>query len=344
MLQEYINRQWWLFIIICIFIARWIPLHPVFGQTIGELSPQDVNAIIPEIEAAEKSIHNLKIDEESWVEERSSVSDTWKRTPTYLSCTAWMDGKPKGKIKADVHKKNQKWLDGAAPYLEHSYSVSFDGTNTKSIENTTGHSGKTWPKMEGEISSGLSENKIMYSWIGWQFTTNFFFSNDEKGNTFSRLFRAAISKEALAAKAFEIAYEEKGGILCLKFGSRPTKRGSQAWWFDPERGFALIAYLRTSIDGNGVEHIMSDIKVNKLKEVAKGVWWPMEATIESEIRDPILLRDPNAPYKRTVYRALNVVANDPNFDESVFAMTFPEGYRIDDKVTGKTYVVDANSK
>lgn len=336
---------------VSLFTIGWISLYPVFSQTIGELSPQDVNAIIPEIEAAEKNIHNLKIDEESWVEERGSVSDNWQRTPTCLSCTVWMDGNPfdtlgtspNGKIRVDVHKKNQKWLDGAAPYLEHSYSVSFDGANTKSIENTTGHSSKTWPKMEGEISPRLSENKITHSWIGWQFTTNFFFSNDEKGNTFSRLFRAAISKEALAARVFQIAYEERDGALYLRFGTRPAKRGSQSWWFDPEHGFALIAYSDKSIDANGVEHIFSDMKVDKLKEVVKGVWWPMEATIESDIRDPIF-HDPNAPYKRTVYRALKVVANDPNFNETVFAVPFPEGYLVDDKVLGKKYKIEGNKK
>jgi hypothetical protein len=87
---------------------------------------------------------------------------------------------------------------------------------------------------------------------------------------------------------------------------------------------------------NDVEHVVSEIRVNKLQEVASGVWWPMEATVESEPRDP------NTPYKRTVYRALKVVANDPNFGESVFTPAFPKGYRVDDKVTGKKYVVDAN--
>ena len=116
----------------------------------------------------------------------------------------------------------------------------------------------------------------------------------------------------------------------------PAKWGRETWWFDPNRGFALIAYLHTNADKDGIEHVLSDIRVNKLQEVATGVWWPMEATVESESRDP------NITYKRTVYRALSVVANDPNFDNSIFTITFPKGYRVHDKVAEKTYVVDAN--
>jgi len=34
-----------------------------------------------------------------------------------------------------------------------------------------------------------------------------------------------------------------------------------------------------------------------------------------------------------------VVANDPNFDETIFTVPFPDGYLIDDKVAGKKYIV-----
>lgn len=355
MLQKKENQKWQLFLIVSLFIIGWISLYPVFSQTIGELSPQDVNAIIPEIETAEKSIHNLKVDAESWLEERASLSNPWQRTPIYFSCTALIDGNPKNKIRVDVHKKKSKWIDGAAPYLENSYSVSFDGANTKSIENTTSHSGKTWPENEGQISPGLSQQMkhiITSKCTGWGLTTNSFFNDEEESmSSFSQMFRVLISPEALAAKSnvqFDFVYEQKDGVLCLKVGTKPAKWGGMAWWFDPNRGFALMAYLHTNKGTDGIEHIVSDIRVNKLKEVAKGVWWPMEATMETEIRDPMLC-DPNGPYKiapyqRTVYRALDVVVNDSKFDETIFEITFPEGYRIDDKVAGKTYVVDANNK
>jgi hypothetical protein len=332
------NQQRWSLLIAGLLIVVWVS-HPAFGETKEViLSSQEVEAIIPQIEAIEKGIHNLKVDAESWVEERSSLSAPWQRTPTYFSCTAWMDGQPKGKVRVDVHNEVLKWRDGAAPYAGRSYTVSFDGANTKFIEKTAGPSDEQFPTKEGQVSPGASEwimSNIMGTCIGWRFTTNFFFSGKKDDTSFPQLFRLAITPEAVTAKAFEFEYEEKAGVLCLKFGLRPAKWGRETWWVDPNRGFALMAYLLIN-KVNDVEHVVSEIRVNKLQEVASGVWWPMEATVESEPRDP------NTPYKRTVYRALKVVANDPNFGESVFTPAFPKGYRVDDKVTGKKYVVDAN--
>ena len=63
----------------------------------------------------------------------------------------------------------------------------------------------------------------------------------------------------------------------------------------------------------------------------------MEATFIRKLGD-------SHNYNRIVYRASNVVANDPNFDESIFTVPFPEGYLIDDKVTGKKYRIGPNSE
>jgi len=310
----------------------------VYGEELGTpLSSEEVEALIPTIESTEKSIHNLKVDAESWMEERSSLSAPWQRTPTYFSCTAWMDGRPKGKLRVDVHKEVLKWRDGAAPYAGRSYTMSFDGTNTKFIEKTAGPSDEQFPKKEGQVSPGASEwlmSNIVGSCTGGGVTTNFFFNSKKEDISFSKAFQLAILPEVQTSKSlsFEFVHEEKNGVLCLKFSTKPAKWGRETWWFDPTRGFALIAYLHTN-KVDDIEHVISDIKVNKLKEVAPGVWWPMEATLESEPRDP------NAPYKRTVYKALNVIANDPNFNESVFTVPFPEGYSIDDKVAGRKYKV-----
>jgi hypothetical protein len=319
-----------------------LALAIVYGEELGApLSSEEVKALIPTIEAAEKSINNLKVDAESWVEEKASASALWQRTPIYVSCTAWMKRNSKDKIRVEVHKENLKWTDGTAPYLDRNYSISFDGINTKYIEYSTGYSGKTFPKKEGQILPGIPEwvmNNTMGSSVGLRFTTNFFFSNEKENMSFSKAFRLAISPEAQTEKSvqFEFAFEEKDGGLYLKFGTKPANWGRETWWFDPNRGFALINFLHTNTDKNGIEHIVSDIRVNKLQEVAPGIWWPMEVFVESEPRDP------NATYKRTVYRALNVVVNDPNFNENIFNVPFPKGYRVEDKITGKKYIVDTN--
>jgi hypothetical protein len=355
MLQRGKDIRNWIFWVAGLIIIIWV-LPPVLGEAEETpLSLQEVESIIPLVEAAEGSIRNIKVDAESWLEERASKSDPWQRTPTYFSCTAWMDGRPRGKLRVDVHKQNLKWVNGVAPYGWSSYSLSFDGTNTRTVEYASGHSGKTFTHKSGQVLPGASERltgNMMGSCTGKRFTTNFFFDGEGQGMvSFSQIFRAQLLPEAAESKLrFDFAYEQKDGVLCLKFGTRPAKWGRQTWWFDPNRGFALLAYLHTSIGKDGTEHIVSDIRVSRVEEVAAGVWWPMEATTESEIRDPKLLQyvqgDPNAPYKRTVYKALKVIANDPSFSESIFTVPFPEGYLIDDKVAGRKYRVgeDPNAK
>ena len=115
-------------------------------------------------------------------------------------------------------------------------------------------------------------------------------------------------------------------------------RARISYWLDPARGFALLGHDNISIRKDGSEQVSTRIRVTKLKEVTPGMWWPIEATL---ISSPL---KPGDPYSRTVYRASNVVANDPNFDESIFTVPFPDGYLIDDKVSGRKYRVGEKSQ
>jgi len=302
------------------------------------LSVEEINALVPVVEAAEeRPFLNLKVESEWWVETKGDLSDPcepWQRTPIYTSCTAWFGGGPEGKGRIDVHKEVLRWREGAAPYIEKSYSVSFDGQYGRVAYHTTRHSDRTHHSKEGKLLPNAPEqlrDNYLGSCTGAYFTFCFFFNADEY-RTFSKLFRASTTPAALEAKAFEVALEEIQGTQCIKFGSGEQLWGHETWWLDPSRGLALLGYEHVSTR-NGIERLILRIEVNKLKEVAPGVWWPMQVT---SVRAPF---EPNGPYKRFVYRASNVVANDPNFDESIFTVPFPEGYLIDDKVAGKKYKV-----
>jgi len=309
------------------------------------LSVEDVNALIPAIEAAERHLFsNLKIDSEAWGETKANLSDPcelWQRTPVYVSSTAWFDGHPGGKARIDVHKQVLEWRNGAAPYVESSYSAGFDGKYGRVVRHTSGHSGETFPLKEAKIVADyptLLRSSFM-SYTGSELSLQFFFNNDEEGpnrRTFSRFFRTAISPDALKDKAFEVALEKFQGVECIKVGLRDQEGGRAphiSYWLDPARGFALLGHDNISIREDGGERVSMRIRVTKLKEVTPGIWWPMEATL---ISSPLRAGD---PYSRTVYRASNVVANDPNFDESIFSVPFPDGYLIDDQVSGKKYRV-----
>ncbi len=304
------------------------------------LSVEDVNALIPVIEAAEeRPFLNLKVDSERWVETKADLFDPcepWQRTPIYVSCTAWFGGGLEDKARVDVHKEVLRWRDGAAPYIEESYSVSFDGQYGRFVRYSTGHSGRTHHSKEGKLLTDAPEqlrDSYLGSCTGASFTFSSFFSNDD-GRSFSQLFRASTTPAALETKAFEVTLEEFQGVECIKFGSGERKlRAHISYWFDPARGFALLGHDNISIREDGSERVSKRIEVNELKEVADGVWWPMQVT---SVRAPF---EPNEPYQKFVYRASNVVANDPNFTDSIFTVPFPDGYLIDDKVSGRKYRV-----
>lgn len=336
MLKKYFLKER-LLVGIC-FILLGAPIAVYAEESKLLLSVEDINALIPYIEAAERKLLNIKVESETWLETKTDPCEPWQRTPVYTSCTAWFDGKSKGKARVDVHKQVLKWVDGAAPYGEESFSLSFDGQNGRVVNQTSGHSGKTHLSKRGkllqEVPPQLESNYVA---TGAKFSLYFFF-NDEEGDTFSQYFRVAISPAALEAKAFEVSFEEFQGVECVRFGTGEQTWGHISWRLDPSRGFALLGYENVNKRDDGSEKIMSRIKVTKLEEVAPGVWWPIEASIES---DPDKLGE---PYQRTVYRASNIVANASNFDESIFTISFPEGCLIDDKMTGKKYKVGPNGE
>jgi hypothetical protein len=302
------------------------------------LTSEDVNALIPIVEAAEeKPFLNLRVESERWVETKDDLADpceAWQRTLMYVSCTAWFGGGTKGRARIDVHKEVLKWSDGTAPYAESSYSVGFDGQYGRVTYHTTGYSGKTFLRKEGKLLPDAPEqlrDPFLASCTGAQYTTWSFF-DDDGTTTFSQLFRTSTTPAALQAKAFECAIEEFQGVQCIKFGSGEQPWGRQTFWFDPSRGFALLRYKKVRSQSGG-EQLTSRIEVTELKEVAPGIWWPMEVI---SVARPY---ESGEPWRRIVYRASSVVANDPNFDESIFTVPFPDGYLIDDQVASKKYTV-----
>jgi len=302
------------------------------------LSAEDINVLIPEIKAAEeKRFSNLKIDSEVWVETKADLSDPcepWQRTPVYTSSTAWFSGGPEGKARVDIHKKVLEWIDGAAPYSETSYSEGFDGRYGRFVMHSSGYNEQTFPAKRGRILPDAPEG-LKSGWTkrftGRAFSLNFFFSDENY--TFSDLFRWADDPNTKVISCFTFTREEFQGVQCIKIASKAAEFSRQSYWLDPNRGFALLGHKYTTTLEDGTEVLRNYIEVSKLKEVAAGIWWPTEA---SKVSRPY---EPGKPYRRFVYRASNVVANNPNFDENIFTVPFPDGYLIDDQVAGRKYTV-----
>jgi hypothetical protein len=310
----------------------------VKAEGLEPMTSGELKQLASKIRAAESRITNIKVKAEAWMEVRNTPFESWQRTPVYVSSTAWFDGRPSGKARIEVHRdiSEHEQRTGHA-YIESSYSMGFDGQYGRIARHWEKNGDTVRLSKSGEVLVGaplMLRSESVKAFTGTKFSLNFFFDADSDGiSTFSEFFELAARACESKTNELVVSREEYQGVECIKFGSGDQKWGHITYWIDPNRGFALLGRESVSINKNGDEQIISRMKANKLKKVAPGVWWPMEASIVSR---------PYAdgkPYRRTVYHAIDVVANAPDFDESVFTVSFPEGYLVEDKVTGRKYKV-----
>lgn len=323
------------------YVALWVTFWGVAvtsgAQQAELLSAEELKLLACRITAAQTRLSNIKIESEMWVETKRDLQDPcepWERTPIYVSASTWLNGLANSKAKVEVHKHVVKTAQSPYPYSESSYSVGFDGEYGTIAYHTQGRPGKTLPHQEGKIL--LDRPKLLNSdwcerFTGRRFTSYFFFEG--RGFTFSDLFEGADDPNTAVPSCFEFMRTSFQGVPCIKIASKGRYRFRKSWWLDPSRGFALLGHEYIRIMEEGAEHLRLRIHVTKLKEIGDGIWWPTEAYQTSE---PFGVGE---PWERSVYRALNVVANDPNFDESIFTVPFPDGYLIDDQVAGRKYKV-----
>jgi len=342
------NKQSFSLVLItsCLFIFNGTSAE----ETSFELSVEDMRNVVQSIRSVEDALLNIRIDSNCWVEQGPSLSGPWERTPVCFSTTAFFEKISSRKARIDFHKSVGPWENGAAQYFEESYSVSFDGVQGRRKAISSSYSGKTFDRDRGSI---LPEAPLELTGCGRitgiEASLFFHFRNPPEGfpATFSTHFAAAADPNyylsVLAAAdpnylnikpgvKFKAVLEEFRGVQCIKMayiGNSLIKE----WWLDPSRGFALLRHNSLGEDQDGNEQLKSSINVTKLKEVAENIWWPMEAYF---VYRPYGIDE---PWKRVVYRATNVVANDPSFIETIFIIHFPDGYLIDDRVAGKKYRV-----
>jgi len=336
-----------------IFTISYILLY-IVGSAEAEtanISTEGIDSLIPLIEKAEtECFDNLKVEAHGWAETKSDISDPcelWKKTPESWSCTAYLAGNTGELKRVDVHSLVLKLLKLPGrpypySYSKESFSVSYDGEFGKVIRHTKGplekpvneKTGMLLPDPPRRLNVGY-----MKMFTGEKFTTSRFFDNDQEEQhkvSFSRIFQVATKQEVAETGTFKFMFEEFQGSECLKFGTRGQSSTHETWWLDPSRGFSLIGYERVNIR-DGKEKLVKRITVSKLEKVNTNCWWPTEVTL---IKCPLLWKGKRiSPYKKTVFRASEVVADDPNFDESAFSVPFLEGYKIEDKVEGRTYTV-----
>jgi hypothetical protein len=284
--------------------------------------------LVSKIAAQEKKLLNLKVESELRVERRKSGSDQWERTPVLLAVTAWYNGLPGSKARVDVDQEILEWEDGAAPFIESSYSVAFDGQYGRNAIHKKGPVGELSDSHRGVISPDVPP-ELRTRWTsratGVAFSTFFYYN--EESEKFSDALAKAISYENAEVTISQEVFQQ---VDCTRITYGDASAGHESFWLDPDRGFALMGYKNVNVTKDGRKIVVRSDWVTKLTEAAPGIWFPTEAYHEWA---PILSEDETYE-TRMHYVASAVTANDSTFDESIFTLTFPPGYRIRDK-TGR---------
>lgn len=318
--------------ILLVLFSLFVALYAEDSDSI--LSVKELRDLAMEIEILEFELKNIKIKSEARVEEKKSPSALWESTPMHVSSTTWSDGELNGKIRIDVHKEVLRSKECTASCPESSYSIGFDGKEGRLTYRTMKYGEEITPSKKGKILPDAPERLrtgLLRTCTGLPFSFYFCLANEKY--TFSQLFLGATDPKLMISSNFKFSREMFKDANCIKV-TRITKSEDwyESWWLDPERGFALIGYEEISKRKDGSERVVLQIKVNKLIEVAPGIWWPTEATYEA------------FSSQRIVWSASEVLVNNPNFDDTIFTIQFPDGYLIEDMVNNTQYRVGGEDK
>jgi len=338
-----------------IFLSVILFIELSIANSSQTLSVTDVEELITQIEAAENRLNNVRIKAEVWQEQASSPDGPWEQAKSYVQATSWLDGRSKDKGKVNVHSEISRISLADSEDYEHreqSYTASYDGQAGRLLFHKDGKKGQPQPAEHARIMDSVPQ---IVRGIGTglvtsrRFTLNYFFVDAYKDapSSFSQWLKMFIQPEAqnLAAdfgQEYKFVPETYEGVESVRFTIKAQADEAPSvemhFWFDPNRGFALLGHENVRYKEPDNKFVDTRIKVTKLEKVDDGIWWPVEGAIESDrqIREGV--------YARTVFRALNVVANDPDFDNDIFTIPFPEGTRVHDELADKTYVVGDEDK
>ena len=311
------------------------------------LSIAEIKGIGETIEFIEDSLFNVKMDSNSVIDYGPSATGPWTRTPKCMSASAIFGRKEDKKAKIDIHKNIMPWKQGAAPYLDMKFSVSYDGEKGMYRKDSISYGGKTKKTKEGIVTSDRPWELRTRSYdklLGLK-SSIFYHHGDNPNNiTFSRLFEIVASlmmqkenpgivKKAGADMPKEkrntrmlVFREDLNGIECIRIGIEPISGGGgEAWWLDPTRGFSLLKYESYIEDKEGEDVLVNSIEVVELFEASGDIWWPTKSIL--------IDRRPGQQEAEEIYSRLtcivsSVVVNDVKLKSDAYEIHLPADYSV----------------
>jgi hypothetical protein len=311
------------------------------------LSIAEIKGIGETIEFIEDSLFNVRMDSNSVFDYGPSATGPWTRTPKCMLASAIFGGKEGQKAKIDVHKNIMPWKQGAAPYLDMKFSVSYDGEKGMYKKDSISYGGKTKKRKEAIVVSEIPWELRTHGYdklLGLKSSIFYYHSDNPNNITFSRLFEIVASlmmqKEnpGIVKKAGAdmpkgkrntkmLAFrEDLNGIECIRIGIELISgAGREAWWLDPNRGFSLLKYEHYKKDKEGEDVLVNSIEVVELLEASGDIWWPTKSILID--RRPGQQK-PEEIYSRLTCIVSSVVVNDVKLKSDAYEIQLPADYSV----------------
>jgi len=319
------------------------PVAP--GEPATRPTTLTLNQVIAGIRKTETQFQNVHIkDFLTTVEKQPHGQTAWISTPMKYAGSAWCGPDPRGPRRIYLTDMVLPWEQGAAPWAEHLIDAAWDGHEGIELNLAGGSPGTLHRDRTAMLSSHVSPNIGPYApdWSGTGYTLQYRVEHEDLVTPVKPRTSLADKVDLLSKvkpELLEIADQSMDGFNTVRVrmhsGSPMATAqagffGSDTYWFDPSRGYALVRwqfimklpnYSRTE-----------GFDVFEFKQVGVGLWFP--------IRGQLVREAPPDGYERWTYQASNVIVNDLRFDASIFRPKIPIGWLVaDDRTqTRRSYV------
>ena len=302
----------------CVFILMGTPVHATAEQP--QISLYELKEHIMD---NENKLLNLRVDGRRHSEEWDNVSNEWKYSGEQ-EVTAWFINAPGSKFRVDCHKEVGPWTGGTAPFAECIYSKAYNGLAGQRLTLKAGDPDSR------PFSDGLVRGERPKITAGAAFTSGWELSlygwGDRNGYRLSDLIESSAKRLTSGGGTLSVQNARFNAKQCVQLIIDDSTR--QVFYFDPEHGYALIGYEKSTLDGV----ITNKVVVEKILEPVPGVYYPGRATRS-------LFKVSGEPREKAIYEASNVVVNDPSFEEEIFTIKWPPGTRVTDEIANLTFTV-----
>ena len=293
----------------------------------------DVKAFLDQLRRHENAFENLMVDFSSKRQRRQGEGSPWVDTNVSLDGVYWADGRSDNRRRLHARREVITWENGAADFSASSFDWSYDGKVSRHVKHTSGAWDRAMqPSRRVQVSS-MPNPGILSSWYTQAAGPGFSIQFGKppmspQGTTrFSDYFGMFSRYDGFV---MEQVAGERGERLCRICIGIPMQLEA-TYTFDLDRGCSWIGFQSRKPLRKGGARILNEMRVNQMVNPCEGCWFPAEAVREFPAHDCPAERE------RLVFSANCVEINSPSFDEGVFAAPIPEGYFVDDQITGKTY-------